>query len=108
MLKENCHFYTEYPDMGGHIPCCAKYSVLGKCPCDNCNDFLEGSDAEKIIEAYLKKDLIPISVIEQIKAEIVNISYSGHINNGEHLRDVLNYRKDVLETIDRYIKEYEA
>ena len=52
MLKENCHFYTEYLDMGGRIPCCTRYTQLGKCPCDNCNHFLDKVDAQKIIKKY--------------------------------------------------------
>jgi len=116
MKRENCYYYIEYPDMGGHISCCAKYTVLGECPCDNCNDFLEDSGAEKIIEAYLKKDLIPISVIKQIKAEIktaarkhldIALSITDLSGRKEHLKaeEALNY---CVSLIDRYIKEHES
>jgi len=82
MLKENCYFYTEYQDMGARIPCCTRYTQLGKCPCDNCDHFLDNVDVRKIIKKYLDGELIPNNWIpiterlpEENKTVIASTSY---------------------------------
>lgn len=55
MKKTDCYFYFEHYDMGAHIPCCAfKEYPLGKCPCDECTNYLPEKEVSKIVREYLK------------------------------------------------------
>lgn len=55
MKKTNCYFYFEFHDMGAHIPCCTfEEYPLGKCPCDECTNYLPKKEASKIVREYLK------------------------------------------------------
>ena len=99
MLKENCHFYTEYPDMGGRIPCCTRYTQLGKCPCDNCNRFLDKVDAQKIIKKYSDGELISLDIIKEIRQEIDQMADYYYCRGGELEKE------DFLKIIDRKLNE---
>ena len=54
MKKRDCYFYSEYADMGAHIPCCGNNEGLGNCPCEECTDFLSKNDADKVVREYVK------------------------------------------------------
>lgn len=105
MLKENCHFYTEYQDMGARIPCCTRYTQLGKCPCDNCDRFLDNVDAQKIIKKYSDGELISSGIIKEIRQEIANLvkiyPFIDHM-------DAYVKEDEVLEIIDKYKAESEV
>ena len=55
MKKTDCYFYFEHYDMGARIPCCTfKEYPLGKCPCDECINYLPEKEVSKIVREYLK------------------------------------------------------
>lgn len=53
MLKRDCCFYHEEPDMGAHIPTCKCYAILGYCPCDKCEKYLSKFEADKAVRKYV-------------------------------------------------------
>ena len=64
--KQDCYYYYEYADMGGHIPCCSLYNVLGKCPCEDCKKYL---DSLKVMTVPIPKDATNGEVITALFGE---------------------------------------
>ena len=70
----------------------------------------ERATKKQIIE-NISETYIPISVIEQIKADIENISETESITDGitvygVQYRTGASVKNEILELIDRHIKEY--
>ena len=70
MKKRDCYFYSEYADMGAHIPCCDNHKGLGNCPCEECTDFLSKNDADKAVREYVKIRKQIEDAIAEIKSKI--------------------------------------
>lgn len=56
MKRTDCFYYFEYQDMGAHIPCCNNHYGIGKCPCENCNDYISKTDAIKIVREHQRNN----------------------------------------------------
>lgn len=52
--KTDCFYYTEVYDMGACISQCKRYRQLGKCPCDNCTDYILNKEARLVIQDYVR------------------------------------------------------
>ena len=78
MHKDDCYYYLEYYDMGAHIPCCRKHVGLGNCPCDNCDGYLNKTDArvfvyhKRMTNGDVIKAMFPVEVWLQMKAREFN------------------------------------
>lgn len=79
--KTDCFYYTEVHDMGACISQCKKYRQLGKCPCDNCVDYISNKEVHLAIQDYVRnkkrlsgkaesecEDYIPYQHIQHIEA----------------------------------------
>ena len=59
MKNTDCYFYFEHYDMGAHISCCTfKEYPLGKCPCDDCTNYVPQSKVSQIVMEYLEYKVI--------------------------------------------------
>lgn len=52
--KTDCFNYTEVHDMGACISQCTRYRQLGKCPCDNCTDYISNKEAHLAVQDYVR------------------------------------------------------
>lgn len=99
MKKTDCYFYFEHCDMGANISCCSNHFFnLGYCPCEECNNYLSKANADKAIKRNRKdRNTIPMSVIDDIKAEIEEhikynkkMNYMGVVSGLLISRDIIN------------------
>lgn len=51
--KRDCYFHHEEYDMGAHIDVCSYYGKLGYCPCENCEKYIQKSEAFNIMKEYV-------------------------------------------------------
>lgn len=49
--RQNCYWYTEWHDMGATVPQCS-LEEMGKCPCKNCDNYLDASEARGVVMKY--------------------------------------------------------
>lgn len=57
IVKEDCYFYHEEPQMGATIPTCSYHNKgLGDCPCEECKKYISRSDVYKMVKESAEKE----------------------------------------------------
>ena len=114
MKNTDCYFYFEHYDMGSHISCCTfKEYPLGKCPCDDCTNYVPQSKVSQIVREYLDHKAIPsaepktdsvddILTLLNVKRDIGEISYDAYSELFDAISMISVEPRQVLYTGDGY------
>lgn len=56
--REDCFYFSEVTDFGGHIPFCGVTAQLENCPCRDCKNYISKSDAYQVIKKYRNGEIV--------------------------------------------------
>lgn len=110
--KTDCFYYTEVHDMGACISQCKRYRQLGKCPCDNCTDYISNKEVRLVIQDYVRNKKLKkepkTDILDKIIAEIKEWYWQA--DKQALIKDpcVVDAMVDLfIRTIDKYKEESE-
>ena len=58
--REDCFYFSEVTDYGGHIPFCGVTARLEDCPCRDCKNYISKSDAYQVVRKYQNGEIVAV------------------------------------------------